>query len=260
VTLDDGFYWYDPNVDVINVHYMSQREPRAALQHVFYGSWSRETFYRFGNVASFVAARWAAPKAIGFDETYTGIPDGLGPRPAQNRMEAWESLLGGCAVYDHLDFSFTPDDPTGSGAGSIPPGVPLGWLDGRTLRRHLGYVARYAAALDLGTLRPDPLAVIEAPPGIGAVACQSMGRHGPVVSVYLADMRRFEAGYGTTPLGGALWLAGLPPATPFGVWSLDPRTGEWTSLPPSPAAPGEVRIDLPCFTEDLLVHVEAVGQ
>lgn len=260
VMLDDGFYRNDPEVDLINVHYLSQRETRASLQHVFYlGGWFRQV-YRFGNVASFVAARAPARKAYGFDETYWGILDHLPPPVRQNRMEAWESLLGGCAVYDHLDMSFTPQDPTGSGDGQLPPGVPRAWLDGRPLRRYLEHVARYAVELDLATLRPEPLAIAQTPSGVGAVAARSVGRQGPVLSVYLADLRRFDAGYGTTPLAGVLWLASEWLQGHCSVRALEPRTGMWTQLPPVPyPAARQLRIDLPPFTEDLLLHLEFTG-
>ena len=88
--------------------------------------------------------RAAARKAIGFDEDYTGIVHGTPVQLMQNRMEAWESLLGGCATYDHLDLTFTADDPTGAAAGTIPAGQAAESFDGRTLRRQLSYVAAFA--------------------------------------------------------------------------------------------------------------------
>ena len=156
--LDDGYYRHNAEVDLLNFHYISHRLPREGLHHQYPGgARPKAPAYRFGHIAPFVALRAPAGKAIGFDEDFAGIVHGQPPRPAQKRMEAWESLLGGCATYDHLDFTFTTDDPTGAGAGTPPAGIPRDWLDGRELRRRFGAVAALAADLDLITLRPDLL-------------------------------------------------------------------------------------------------------
>jgi hypothetical protein len=47
-------------------------------------------------------------KPISFDEGFTGMVHGEPPRVAQNRIGAWESFIGGCAAYDHLDFTLLP--------------------------------------------------------------------------------------------------------------------------------------------------------
>lgn len=261
--LDDGFYRRDPRIDLLNVHYISHRLPREGL-HLAYpgGARPRGPAYRFGHIAPFVALRAAAGKAIGFDEDYAGIVDRQPPLPAQKRLEAWEALLAGCATYDHLDFTFTTDDPTGAAAGSIPPGLPRAWLDGRPLRRQLSYLAAGAAELDLASLRPDPLAVLRAPRGTGAVVARAPHHAGgaAALAAYLADLRRAEGGFGSTPLGGTLWLGGLPPGAPFAPRAMDPKTGRWTGLPPATADwRGELRVDVPAFTEDVLVHFAAAG-
>src|SRR5262249_16225058 len=147
---------------------------RAGLSHVFPARATQSPdSYRFGAIATFVALRAGLGKPIGFDEDYTGVVHGAAVQPWQNRMEAWESLVGGCATYDHVDFPFATDDPTGAAAGDVPSSVPKEWLDGRGPRRQLGHLAAYAAELDLGALRPDLLAVVSAPPGAAAVAARA---------------------------------------------------------------------------------------
>lgn len=173
----------------------------------------------------------------------------------QNRMEAWESLVGGCATYDHLDLTFTADDPTGAAAGVVPPGQPAESFDGRLLRRQLSYVAEFAAGVDLATLRPDLLAVIAAPPLVDAVAARS-GDGGATVTAYLADVRGFRAGYGSTPVGGPVVLGGLREGTRYAPRALNPRNGAWTELQPVAVdGGGRLRLDLPPFLQDALLHV-----
>jgi hypothetical protein len=264
--LDDGFYRHNPDVDLINVHYLSHRASREGLHHAYAGA--QRSPSRLGHTATFVALRRGAGpsdptgqlgppgKPIGFDEDYTGIVHHRVPRPAQNRMEAWESLLAGCATYDHLDFTFTTDDPTGSGKGTVPAGIPREWLDGRPLRRHFSYLAAYARGLDLAALRPDLLAVQQAPPNVGAVAARIGGPGQQAIAVYAADLRLFGSGFGETTLDGTICVGGAPPGAQCAVRALDPRSGAWASLEPAGAdSAGTVRLSLPSFHEDVLLHV-----
>ena len=257
VRLDDGFYLGDPRYDLLNVHYISQRQPRGEMLQAFRGGTRFPEAYRFGSIATFVGSR-AGRKPIGFDEDYTGIVGDMPVLPMLNRMEAWESLLAGCSTYDHLDLSFTPDDPSGAGSGSAPPGVPGEWLDGRALRRQLGHVADYAAELDLETLTPDLPAVALTPVGAGAVAARS-GEAGTRLSLYLADLRPLQAGYGTTPLGGVAVVAGLSPSGAYRLRVFDPRTGAWRALGSATADPGGLlRFEVLPFREDVLVDLDRV--
>jgi hypothetical protein len=50
------------------------------------------------------------PLVLALDETI-GFPVHLSA--AQARVEAWEAIIGGCAVYDHLSWAYTPDDEKG---------------------------------------------------------------------------------------------------------------------------------------------------
>jgi hypothetical protein len=255
--LDDGYYRHDPQVDLLNVHYLSHRAPREGLHHAYAGA--HRSPFRLGNTTTFVALRAPAGKPIGFDEDYTGVVHGRVPRPVQNRLEAWEALLAGCATYDHLDFTFTTDDPTGAGAGAIPGGLPRAWLDGRELRRRLGHLAVFAGTLDLAALRPAPLLVQRTPHNAGAVAARVCGAAAQA-TVYLADSRPQEAGFGSTTLRGLLCLGGLAPGTRFAVRALDPCSGAWTVLPAMDAdAGGGLRLQIPPFRADLLLHLEPVG-
>ena len=266
--LDDGCYRHEPAVDLLNVHYISQRGVREGLHQVYAGA--RRTPYRLGNVATFVALRAAAGKAIGFDEDYTGMVHGRSetrarvPRPAQARMEAWESLLAGCATYDHLDLTFTPGDPTGSAAGALPAGLPREWLDGRALRRHFSHVGRYAAELDLASLGPDLVGVQQTPHGMGAVVARANGAvgagHGEKVAIYLADTRPFDQGYGETPLGGTLRISAAPEAR-FAARALDPQSGRWTDVAPVVAdGRGGLAVAIAPFREDVLIELTHTGR
>jgi hypothetical protein len=266
--LDDGFYRRDPAVDLLNVHYLSHRQPREGL-HVAYAGGARPRHpasYRFGNLTAFLALRASAGKAIGFDEDFAGIVSqqaggalGQVPRPAQARMEAWEALLAGCATYDHLDLTFTTDDPTGAAGGSIPSGLQREWLDGRMLRRQLSYVAGAAADLDLARTRLDALAVQQEPSGIGTLVARTGDDQQDLV-LYLADTRRFDGGYGSTPVRGTLSLGAPGDGARYSVRALDPQTGAWSERPEVLAdSSGDLRLEVPAFRQDLLLRLSRVS-
>jgi hypothetical protein len=258
--LDDGYYLHDPQVDLLNVHYISHRLPREGLNHAYPGgARPRGPAYRLGNMATFMALRRPAGKAIAFNEDWNGIVHHQTPHPVQARLEAWESLLAGCASYQHLDYSFTTDDPTGAAAGTVSAALPREWFDGRALRRELSYVAAYAGTLELETLRPDLLAVCQTPLHVGTVAAHVARGGQEALALYLVDLRRQDEGFGTTSLAGAVTLEGLRASSPYTVRALDPQTGAWSSLPAVTAdAWGEVRLEVPAFREDMLVELVAV--
>jgi hypothetical protein len=257
--LDDVYYLHDPQVDLLNIHYISHRLPREGLHHAYPGgARPRGPAYRPGHIATFMALRSPAGKAIGFNEDWNGIVHHQTPRPVQARLEAWESLLAGCATYDHLDYTFTTDDPTGAARGVIPAGMPAAWFDGRPLRRQLSHVAAVAAGLDLGTLEHDLLLVRGAPPQTVAVSAR-VG-DGASLLIYLADTRRAEAGFGGSPVSGALRLGGVAAGSAWGVRSLTPADGGWTALPAVHATvAGEVCLEVPPFREDVLLQLTAGG-
>jgi hypothetical protein len=266
--LDDGFYRRDPAIDLLNVHYLSHRQPREGL-HVAYAGGARPRHpasYRFGNMTTFMALRATAAKAIGFDEDFAGIVSqqaggGLGqvPRPAQARMEAWEALLTGCAAYDHLDLTFTTDDPTGAAGGSIPSGLQRMWLDGRMLRRRLSYVAEVGSDLDLAHTRLDALAVRQEPPGIGTLVARTGDDEQDLV-VYLADTRLFDGGFGSTPVSGTVTLGGPGGAARYVGRALDPQTGAWSELPDILVdSSGDLCLEVLPFREDLLLRLSRVS-
>jgi hypothetical protein len=249
--LDDELYLAEPEVDVINVHYVSQRVTVDGVIERFTDGAKDPDTYRFGNVAAFVAARSPLRKPVCFDEDYTGIAFGLAPRPAQNRLEAWESLVGGCAAYDHLDFTFTPADPTGRGADPRAADVPAWWFDGRPLRRHLSHLASFAASLDLASLTPDRLASERLPAGTDA--CIARDVSGSLVAV-VVDRRAINAGFGATDLSGTVELRAAP-STRYQIGALSPCTGDWTALGEAAASlGGTLRVDVPPFREDVVLH------
>ena len=82
-------------------------------------------------------------KVVAFDET-----GGADRSDRKYRTEGWEFILAGGGVYDHLDFSFTPEHEDGM-AVPLPPGTPGG--GGPELRKQLRILKEFIEGFDFHT-------------------------------------------------------------------------------------------------------------
>jgi len=110
-------------------------------------------------------------KAIGYDET--GF---LGRADDAYRRQAWNFMLAGGSAFDALDYSFTTAHPDGTDSQPNGPGggSPI-------LRRQLGILQKFLAALPLAEMAPDPRVVVQAE---GVVAHALSSTHG-IYALYL---------------------------------------------------------------------------
>jgi hypothetical protein len=97
------------------------------------------------------------PYAISCDET--GFQ---GPSDTPYRLQAWNFIMSGGALFNHLDYSFTPTREDGTDTANTAPGG-----GSPALRRQLKILADFLHSFDLTTLRPDTTLIQSSP---GAVA------------------------------------------------------------------------------------------
>lgn len=88
-------------------------------------------------------------KVLADDET-----GGKGRGDLPYRAEAWEFLLNGGAVYDHLDFTFTVRRPDGTATLTREPGG-----GGLELRKQLQILKSFIEGFDFLRMKPDSTAV-----------------------------------------------------------------------------------------------------
>jgi hypothetical protein len=92
-----------------------------------------------------VTINYGLNKPIGENETgFRGHDDVL------YRTEAWDFLLAGGALFNNLDYSFSPSHPAGTLTGFRSPGG-----GSRNLRVQLGILKRFFDELDFVRMRPD---------------------------------------------------------------------------------------------------------
>ncbi|MCL2709957.1 MAG: hypothetical protein FWE95_03665 [Planctomycetaceae bacterium] len=89
-------------------------------------------------------------KVIGLNETgFNGTGDDY------YRNEAWEFILAGGALYNHLDFSFTVEHPDGTFI--LPASTPGG--GSVALRKHIATLKRFIESFDFIRMKPDTACV-----------------------------------------------------------------------------------------------------
>jgi hypothetical protein len=108
---------------------------------------------------------------IGCDETgFAGRND------STYRRQAWNFVMSGGALFNHLDYSFTAGKEDGTDTTNKAPGG-----GSPALRRHLKILADFLHSFDLTTLRPDTTVVVGSP---GAVS-RALGSANSAYAVYL---------------------------------------------------------------------------
>jgi hypothetical protein len=236
----DAAYFDEPSVDIINYHYISRKAPGKGLAAIDSGP------ARAGLTSAFFKARRHVRKPIVFDENYAGVVRGAPADWDRNRMEAWETILSGGAGFDHLDWSFTPQDPTGSGKEPIGDGRRL---YGRALRAQLGRLANLWRECGPERMRPDDDLIASSPENTRAFA--STRSDGRLHVIYVADARQDGLGSAT---GGRLRLRLADGA--YGVRSLPSGALAWKALAPVKAGKPVTEIDLPRFEKDCALVLE----
>ena len=242
---EDLSYFENPDIDIINYHYISRKKVAQGLH--FFNPPNKEA--HAGLIWHFLRQRDQFHKPIVFDETYSGIVRGAPERYAINRAEGWEMLLSGGAGYNNLDWSFTPADETGSGK------IPIGdgrRLNGRCLREWFGIFRILLDKYDLATLVPAIGLLPEKIPGYGyAAATDGEGRY----ILYFVDERlyRFET-YEPQMLAVSINI----PTGNYTVQTFDPKTSITANLLLIQSE-GAALLEIPTFVEDVAVTIDRMA-
>jgi hypothetical protein len=175
----------DPNVSIFNFHYA--RPPRA------------------------VAQNYSLNKPIGMNETgFDGFDDSV------YRIQAWDFLLAGGALYNNLDYSFQVGHEDGTGV--YPASTPGGGSP--ALRKQLGFLRRFLDRPSLVRMSPQPAV---------ASGARCLGQEGEVYLCYghSGELRNgFRPRYAIeTTRRTAEWRVQVTPGRYSAAW-WDPKTGQ----------------------------------
>ena len=135
--------------------------------------------FHYSRPPASVAMNWKLNRAIGNNETgFDGNAD------ATYRIQGWDFLMAGGALYNNLDYSFTAGHEDGT--FTPPPATPGGGSP--ALRRQLRYLRAFFDEIPFWQMQPAPEGTVRGPEGASVRALEEPGKlyaiyihHGTVV-------------------------------------------------------------------------------
>jgi hypothetical protein len=174
--------WQHHIADVIRDAESPFRDKHLIAQNIANGSTKVENPYPAVSIFNFhysrppesVALNYGLNRVIGLNET--GFD---GPSDAAYRIQGWDFLLAGGALYNNLDYSFTVDRPDGT--FQPDPKTPGGGSP--ALRKQLQILKDFVQSFDFVKMKPD-VSVIQGGVPPGAVV-RALVERGKAYAVYL---------------------------------------------------------------------------
>lgn len=195
----------NPSISIFNFHYAL---PEAALNNL------------------------GLNRALGDDET--GYATNGERQDFPYRREAWEFMLSGGSVFNHLDYSFTASREDGLATAAAPGG------GGPAIRRQLGVLRWFLEGLPLLSCTPQPGFVTGGVP-TGATA-RAFGVAGEAYAVYLQGGSQADLSLN------------LPEGNYHSMW-IDPRSGLILGEETFAHAGGGRIFSTPAYSEDIALKL-----
>ena len=200
----------DPAVSIFNFHYATPPET--------------------------VAMNFGLNKVLGDDETgFRGIHD------LPYRIEAWDFILAGGAIFDHLDYSFTTAHEDGTAKISDP--TPGG--GGPALRTQFQILKQFIEGFDFVKMAPDKKLIVRPAPKETSV--RALSEPGHAYAVYTHGGRNLKL---TLDL----------PAGKYKAQWLNPRTGKIDKTEQLESHGGTVEIVSPHYEDDVALSIRPVSR
>jgi hypothetical protein len=183
-----------------------------------------------------VGMNYHLDKVIGDNETgFDGIDD------ARYRAEAWDFILAGGGLFDHLDYSFTTD--TEDGTYKIEPGQPGG--GGEKLRDQFKILANFMKSLDFINMKPLNNAKIRINDQAG-LTVTGLEENDDILALYLHRRKASDA--------TSLMEIELAAGSYNLIWT-DPLKGTQRVASITSQRKGWIKITTPSFYEDLALKI-----
>jgi hypothetical protein len=179
-----------------------------------------------------VAANAKSGRIIADDETgFKGKAD------LAYRTEGWNFLMAGGAIYDNLDYSFTPHHADGSAEVTTSPGG-----GGKNLRKQLATLKAFVEGLDFIHMAPDDKFVQGGLPN--KATARTLANRGEQYAVYIQGGPRADL------------LVELP-AGRYTIEWLNPVTGRIDKSDSIDHSGGKATLSSPTYAEDVALRVLA---
>ena len=175
-------------------------------------------------------------KAIGDNETgFDGIED------TRYRTEAWAFMVAGGALYNNLDYSFTPAREDGSYV--VQPGQPGG--GGPSLRDQLQWLKEVFDEIDFIRMRPANELITDTAHAYSLV--RVLAEEGSRYLLYMEKDPEIPSGTSTLSLT-------MPAGTYNGAW-IDPLTGVRIPFSLEAREGGAQVLEVPEFNRDIALII-----
>jgi hypothetical protein len=192
-----------------------------------------------------VAMNYGLNKVIGENETgFRGRDDVL------YRTEAWDFLIAGGALYNNLDYSFTPKHPDGSFTDYRSPGG-----GSRALRHQLGVLKRFFDEMDFVRMRPDDSSIRRVEPDLTASALTAPGDEWAVYLHVPLPNKPQDLKQHLRQAVEATVTIDLPAGRYQGHW-VDTKTGQPTNIAAFDHDGGDRQLTTPTFDNDIAFRIK----
>ena len=207
--------------------------------------------FHYSRPPNSVAMNWKLNRAIGNNETgFDGAAD------ATYRIQGWDFLMAGGALYNNLDYSFT----VGHEDGTFTPPAATPGGGSAALRRQLRQLRAFFDEIPFWRMRPAPDGAVRGPEGSSARELEAPGE---VYAVYVHHGRVTEGDKPRFPVDRAAMARQitlrLPPGRYTARWR-DTRSGSDVKLEDFQVT-GEAAVALtsPVYAEDIALVVRATA-
>jgi hypothetical protein len=199
-----------------------------------------------------VAMNVGLNRAIGNNETgFDGAAD------ATYRIQGWDFLMAGGALYNNLDYSFTVGHEDGTFAA--PPATPGG--GSAALRRQLQHLRTFFDEIPFWRMRPTADGVVRGPEGASVRALEEPGK---TYAVYLHHGRAVKGGRPQFQVDGTATARQITLRLPRGSYAArwrDTRSGLDAKVEEFKVTGdgGETRLASPVYAEDIALVVRMLS-
>jgi len=178
--------------------------------------------------------------ALGDNETgFSGTGDAI------YRKEAWNFILSGGALFNHLDYSFTADNEDGS--FKIEKGQPGG--GGKTIRNQLKILAELMQSINYVNMKPINSEMVRVSEG-GTADIYGLVEEGKLFALYLS-------GEDTTNAGSIIEIN--LPAGSYNITWIDTKSAAETVTGLANHTGGWIGINSPAYNEDIAIKLARVN-
>jgi len=207
--------------------------------------------FHYSRPPSSVAMNRKLGVAIGNNET--GFDGGA---DATYRIQGWDFLMAGGALYNNLDYSFT----VGHEDGTFTPPATTPGGGSAALRRQLRYLRAFFDEIPFWRMRPAGDGMVRGPEG---AAVRAMEEPGKVYAAYIHHARVVKDGKPKFQVDGAAAAREFTIQIPRGSYTVkwrDTRSGLDAKVDKFEVtgAGQEIRLTSPVYAEDIALLVRAV--